>query len=118
MGDKDTPLTGGRQLTLCPFMVQVLDPVAGVHEMTISLSPPWAESRVARLTSAWAGVGLTVEVIVGVLVGVLVGLLVGVLVGVFVGVGVIVAVWVIVGVDVGGFPPEMVLYHHWSPVSG
>ncbi len=95
-------------------MVRVLEPFAGVHEMTICPwpLPVWAESRVARLTSAYAGTGGFVGVIVGVLVGILVGPLVGVLVGVLVAVGVIVAVGVMVGVGVGGEPPDVAVSHH------
>ena len=33
--DADSPPSGKLQLTICPVMVEVLDPFAGVHEMTI-----------------------------------------------------------------------------------
>ena len=98
-------------------MVDVLDPFAGVHEMTIwpALMPALAESRVARFSRACAGTGVAggfVGVIVGVLVGVLVGVTVGVLVGVPVEVGVMVAVGVLIGVGVGGSPPDVTVCHH------
>ena len=98
-------------------MVDVLDPFAGVQEITIcpvSL-PGWASSRVARFSKACAGTGVAggfVGVIVGVLVGVSVGVTVGVLVGVPVEVGVIVGVGVVIGVGVGGSPPDVIVCHH------
>ena len=98
-------------------MVEVLDPFAGVQDMTIcpcSL-PVRAESRVARFSTACAGTGVAgglVGVMVGVLVGVLVGVTVGVLVGVPVEVGVMVAVGVLIGVGVGGSPPDVTVCHH------
>ncbi len=103
------------QNTLCPFMVDVLDPFAGVQEMMIWPSPPVAESRVAYFSLACAGTGVAggfVGVIVGVLVGVLVGVTVGVLVGVPVEVGVMVGVGVVIGVGVGGSPPDVIVCHH------
>ena len=96
-------------------MVRVLEPFAGVQEMTISPSPPVAESLVARSTLACAGTGVAggfVGVIVGVWVGVAVGVTVGVLVGVPVEVGVMVAVGVLIGVGVGGSPPDVTVCHH------
>ncbi len=93
----------------------MLDPFAGVQEMTICPSPLVTVIRVARFSRACAGTGVAggfVGVIVGVLVGVLVGVTVGVLVGVLVAVGVIVGVGVLMGVGVGGFPPDLTVCHH------
>ena len=111
----EDPFCTQSQNTLCPFMVDVLDPFAGVQEMMIWPSPPVAESRVAYFSLACAGTGVAgglVGVIVGVLVGVLVGVTVGVLVGVPVEVGVMVAVGVLIGVGVGGSPPDLTVCHH------
>ncbi len=113
----EEPLPGHRQNTFCPFMVDVLDPFAGVQETKISpgMLPVRADSRVARSSWACAGTGVAggfVGVIVGVWVGVSVGVTVGVLVGVPVEVGVMVGVGVVIGVGVGGSPPDVIVCHH------
>ena len=113
----EEPLCGQRQNMVCSVIVRVLEPFAGVQEITISPSPlpVRAESLVARSSWACAGTGVAggfVGVMVGVLVGVAVGVTVCVLVGVPVEVGVMVAVGVLIGVGVGGSPPDVTVCHH------